>query len=140
MTTSINDLRHAFFGGVGAEQATLQAFYDVGLSAADFATVATGVITQTYATADATHAARTAADPAAATAVAPASTAATLVTPAGYSTVEQADAIRLATQALITDVASIRTQLTALRADHLDTAQLLNHVIDRLQAAGNFAT
>lgn len=37
---------------------------------------------------------------------------------------------------LITDVASIRTQLTADIADGLDTAQMVNSVVDALQAAG----
>lgn len=71
-------------------------------------------ILQTYATADKTHAARTA------TAVA--TTAATQTTPYGYSTQAQAD--------------DIITQLNALRVDQLDTAQLLNAVIDDFQTMG----
>lgn len=122
---NINDLRRAFYGG--DEQALLQSYYDAGLSFADLlasidtsvitASLATGVITQTFATADATHAARTSA----ATAV----TAATDVTPFGYTTQAQADAIV--------------TNLNAVRADLADTAALLNFVIDGLQAAGHFA-
>lgn len=118
---SINDLRHAFFGGVGEEQATLQAFYDAGLSANDLLSgigegLATGEITQTFSTADATHAARTSS--------AVATTAAINVAPYGYSQA-QADAIPAA--------------INAVRADLADTAALLNYVIDRLQAAGHFA-
>jgi hypothetical protein len=70
--------------------------------------------TQTFATADKVHAARTA------TAVT--TTAATQTTPWGFSTQAQADAIV--------------TQLNNLRNDHLDTAALLNSVVDDLQAIG----
>lgn len=70
--------------------------------------------TQTYATADATHAARLA------TAVA--TTGASQSTPFGYTTAAQAD--------------DIITQLNNLRTDQLDTAQVVNSVIDALQALG----
>lgn len=71
-------------------------------------------VVQTFATADATHAAQTA--------VAVANTAATNVAPFGYSTAAQADAIR--------------TNLNALRNDHLDLAAFVNTIADALQAAG----
>jgi hypothetical protein len=70
--------------------------------------------TQTYATADKTHATRLA------TAVA--STAATQTSPFGYTTQAQAD--------------DIIVQLNNLQTDQLDTAQLLNSLIDDLQALG----
>jgi len=70
--------------------------------------------TQTFSTADKTHAARTSA--------ATATTASTQTTPWGFSTQAQADAIV--------------TNLNAVRADLDDTAQLLNSVIDDLQALG----
>ena len=54
---------------------------------------------------------------AAATAVAPASTAATNVTPYGFTTAAQADAVRAGVSALITDVANIRGVLRQLLAD-----------------------
>lgn len=123
-TMSINDLRRAFYGD--DEQAVLQSYYDAGLSFAGLlaaidtmtitASLATGAITQTYNTADATHAARTA------TVVD--ATAATDVTPFGFTEAQANDII---------------AQINHLRADQLDTAQLLNFVIDRLQAAGHFA-
>lgn len=59
------------------------------------------------------------------TAVSVATTAATNVTPFGYSTAAQADALVTAVNALITDLAA--------------TKQLLNQVIDDLQATGLFA-
>lgn len=70
--------------------------------------------TQTYATATRTHS-----NPAAASV---ATTGATNVTPFGYTTSAQADAIRAAVNNLVTDVANIK--------------QVLNQVIDDLQAAG----
>lgn len=73
-------------------------------------------ITQTFATADPTLAAQTAA--------AVAATAATNVAPYGYAQA-QADAI----------VAN----LNALRVDHLDLASVVNSVVDALQAAGLLA-
>lgn len=69
--------------------------------------------TQTFSTADKTHAARTSA--------ATATTAATNVSPYGYSQA-QADAIV--------------TNLNAVRADLADTAAVLNSLIDDLQALG----
>ena len=69
--------------------------------------------TQTFATADKTHAARTAA--------AVVTTAATNVAPYGYSQA-QADAIV--------------TAINAVQVDLADTAQLLNSLIDDLQALG----
>lgn len=69
--------------------------------------------TQTYATADKTHAN--------ATAAAVATTGATSTTPFGYAEA-QANAIV--------------TNLNAVIADHLDTKQLVNSVIDDLQALG----
>lgn len=76
---------------------------------------ATGALTQTYSTADATLAARTA------TAVV--TTGATL---AAYGF----------TQAQANDIVA---QLNALRTDHLDLAQFVNSLVDKLQAAGHFA-
>ena len=73
--------------------------------------------TQTFATADKTHAARTSS--------AVATDAATQATPYGYATQAQADAII--------------TAINAVRADLADTAQLLNSVIDDLQALGLIA-
>ena len=73
--------------------------------------------TQTYATADKTHA-----NPAQG---AVATTAATNVSPYGYSTAAQAD--------------DIVTQLNNARTDILDLKQLVNSVIDDLQAFGLFA-
>ena len=70
--------------------------------------------TQTYTTADKTHAARTAA----AVVTSPAVTS----TPAGWAAISQADAII--------------TNLNALRVDQLDTAQLVNSIVDDLQALG----
>jgi len=70
--------------------------------------------TQTYATADKTHAN--------ATQVAVATTGATAVTPFGYTTSAQADAIV--------------TAVNAARLDILDLKQLVNSVIDDLQALG----
>lgn len=70
--------------------------------------------TQTYSTADRTHAN--------ATATSVATTAATGTTPKGYTTVAQADAIVTAVNALIVDVRDVK--------------QLVNAVIDDLQAYG----
>lgn len=70
--------------------------------------------TQTYSTADTTVAA--------ATAVAVATTGATAVTPFGYTTAAQANAIVTAVNALIADVLQVR--------------KVLNSVIDQLQASG----
>lgn len=70
--------------------------------------------TQTYATSSRTHAAPVA--------TAPAATAATSTTPFGYSTAAQADAVRAGVADLITDVANVK--------------QVLNAVIDDLQARG----
>ena len=70
--------------------------------------------TQTYATADRTHASQTAA----AVVTSPAVTS----SPAGWAAISQADAII--------------TQLNALRTDHLDTAGVVNALIDDLQEIG----
>lgn len=70
--------------------------------------------TQTYATADKTHAN--------ATQTAVATTGATAVTPNGYTTAAQAN--------------DIVTQLNNARADILDLKQLVNSLIDDLQALG----
>ena len=71
--------------------------------------------TQTaYATADKTHAAMTSADLV--------TTAATNVTPWGFAGAAQADAIA--------------TQVNAIRVDLIDLKQLVNSVIDDLQALG----
>lgn len=70
--------------------------------------------TQTYATADKTHANATSADLA--------TTATTTTTPFGFATQAQGD--------------NIATQFNALRADVLDAKQLINSVIDDLQALG----
>lgn len=70
--------------------------------------------TQTYATADKTHA-----NPGQAAVV---TTAATSTTPFGYTTAAQADAIV--------------TQLNNARLDILDLKQLVNSLIDDLQALG----
>ena len=69
---------------------------------------------QTYSTADKTHATRTAA----AVVTSPATTS----TPAGWAAISQAD--------------SIITNLNALRVDALDTAQVLNSLLDELQLMG----
>lgn len=69
---------------------------------------------QTYSTADKTHATRTAA----ATGTSPAVTS----SPAGFAAISQADAII--------------TNLNALRVDQLDTAQVLNSLLDELQLMG----
>ncbi len=70
--------------------------------------------TQTYSTADRTHANATSADLA--------TTAATQTTPFGFASGAQADAIA--------------TQFNALRVDVLDLKQLVNSLIDDLQAIG----
>lgn len=70
--------------------------------------------TQTYATADRTHAARVAA--------AVVTSPSTSSTPFGWATASQADAII--------------TQLNNLRTDQLDTAGVVNALIDDLQAFG----
>lgn len=70
--------------------------------------------TQTYSIADTLHQTPGA--------VAVTTTGATTVTPAGYSTTAQANAIV--------------TACNALRNDHLDLAELVNKIIDDLQASG----
>lgn len=75
--------------------------------------------TQTYATADKTHAARTA------TTV----TTANLVDDGGVYSATWADTV-------VTMSNELKTDLNALEADQLDTAQLLNSLIDDLQAQG----
>lgn len=70
--------------------------------------------TQTYSTATRTHDTPVAAQPA--------STAATNVTPFGYTTATQANAIKEACRDLVTDMANVK--------------QVLNQVIDDLQALG----
>lgn len=69
---------------------------------------------QTYATADKTHAARVSS----AVVTSPATT----TTPAGWASLSQAD--------------SIITQLNNVRTDQLDSAQVLNSLIDDLQLLG----
>lgn len=70
--------------------------------------------TQTYSTADKTHAAMTSADLV--------TTAVTQTTPWGFASQAQGDAIA--------------TQVNALRADVIDVKQLVNSLIDDLQALG----
>lgn len=84
-----------FFGGIGP----------VGRASA---------YTQTYATADKTHAALTSADLV--------TTAVTQTTPFGFAGAAQGD--------------NIATQFNLLRADLLDLKQLVNSLIDDLQALG----
>ena len=70
--------------------------------------------TQTYSTADKTHANMTSADVA--------TTAVTQTTPYGYATAAQGDAVAVA--------------INAIRADVIDLKQVVNSVIDDLQAYG----
>jgi hypothetical protein len=77
--------------------------------------------TQTYATADKTHAGRTA------TAVATAD----LVDDGGAYNAAWADTV-------VTMCNELKADLNALRNDHLDTAQIVNAIIDDLQTYGLF--
>lgn len=88
--------------------AAMLGFFGVG------AAVRPTAITQTYSTADKTHANFTSADLA--------TTAATQTTPWGFATQAQAD--------------NIATQFNLLRADLADAKQLLNSLIDDLQTLG----
>lgn len=97
-------------------------------------------VSQSYVTTGAPAPARTvpamtAANPSAATATAAATTPATAVTPFGYSQA-QADAIRAGVNALITDVASLRTQLTAALVDAADNRKVLTALVTDLKASG----
>lgn len=76
--------------------------------------VAGAAYTQTFSTADRTHAARTSS--------AVATTATTAITPFGFSTQAQGDALIAA--------------VNALRADLADTAAVVNAVVDDLQSLG----
>ena len=95
------------FTGSVAHQGTTVGFYNVTPATRPTA------YTQTYATASKTHAAPTATKPA--------STAATQLTPYGYSQA-QADAIVTAVRALVDDVETVK--------------QVVNQVLDDLQSVG----
>lgn len=127
-----------------------------------FGVMAPSTVTQNFATADATHAARTANAPAAATYAAPTAPPSALTVTDGAGTndgtigaiTDNASTIAAVQElaasigsiitsitstqtqlaALAADVANIRTELTALRVDHLDSASLLNSVVDAAQA------
>lgn len=89
-------------------------------------------ITQTYSTADATHAARTAADLTEDGGAIGGTNDGDL--PALTGTPSGTDAAIIT--ALIASVREIAVMLNALRADQVDTAQVLNSVVDALQAQG----
>src|SRR3990167_5040028 len=114
-----------------------------------------GAYTQTYATADRTHATDGSADAAAATAINPAAVTeytahaagATAVTSnagtdldttaAALNTlVDECKVLETELSAVIVDVASVRTQFNLLRTTVGDVKQLVNSVIDDLQALG----
>lgn len=113
--------------------------------------------TQTFSTADKTHAAATAADAAAATATsiaaampAAAPAGGTGATAGAYDTAANRDAaivtindlrthaieMDLDYEAILVDVADIRTQFNAVRVDLDDLKRLVNSVIDDLQSLG----
>lgn len=98
-------------------------------------------VTQTYATTTSTVPTVTAATPTAATAVATGiSTAVTGVDGTGSNAASKADVdTRLGTlstcvTALLVDIASLRTQLTAANADILANRKLINLLVDQNQA------
>lgn len=97
-----------------ADANTIRVWLAAGGSLADLATTATNAprsaYTQTFSTADKTHAARTA------------------------TAVASADATDLATA--ITLVNEIKVAVNALRADLADTAGVVNAVVDDLQSLG----
>lgn len=129
-----------------------------GLGLLGAAPVAQGsAYTQTFATADKTHAAATAANAAAATATsiaaampAAAPAGGTGATAGAYDTAANRDAaivtindlrthaieMDLDYEAILVDVADIRTQFNAVRVDLDDLKRLVNSVIDDLQSLG----
>lgn len=100
---------------------------------------ASGAYTQTFSTADKTHAARTAAALTDSTGGTPGTTIAAIANPA--DTPADADALRddlvaNALPAIRNAIASLADQINKLRTDCVDSASLLNSVVDDLQTLG----
>ena len=89
--------------------------------------------TQTYATADKTHAAPTATAPAAVTEYTPHSSGAVTVTSAAATDL---DTTAAALNTLVDECQAIQTQVAALVTDMADVKQIINAIIDDLQALG----
>jgi len=92
--------------------------------------------TQTYATADKTHANLTATSIAATVPAAVATTGVTQTSPFGYVGAAQGDAVATTINSIITHITELDLDYEALLVDVTDLKQLANSVIDDLQALG----